>query len=463
MGQDSKGLAPAQRRPAQKHATFSAVILNLAVFATGLDEGGFSYDYNKHGADWVAGMCSSTERQSPVSLQTAGLTPTGNLPYSYVPLENSFELKNNGHTLSGDLMGLGLGGISYGNGWYNVLSVNFHSPSEHVWDGMQFPLEAHLVHKRSDSDHLIMVAVPFGKPLPAEPAGAGSAPEFLQRRPVPAFLSTTSSEQMNSRTSTSSSSDATTTRRGSQAPAAPAGAASLPAAGSEAGSGKAAAKPGPISAFALNVPEIVGQTVFASPPMDLSDFYGGDGQFIEYSGSLTAPPCAETATWFVRTAPVDGDELEVHKLQQAILTITGGHGNNRATRPLNGRPVALRAAVREEVAAQPSVSPTGRAEGGSAGDSSDATDPNAPSKREYQALMWAKEAMDEARVARDHAANLDEKLRVLSEARADVHTAIGSQAGALASAAAGAAATATAAVNAATGGNVNQIATPLAR
>ncbi|CAD7924034.1 unnamed protein product [Amoebophrya sp. A120] len=342
---------------------------------------GFSYDYSRHGADWVAGMCSSTERQSPVALTTAGLAPTGNLVYNYISdMEHGFPMLNNGHTITADFMGLGVGGLAYNNGWYNLLSVNFHSPSEHVYDGQHFPLEAHLVHKRSDSDHLVIVAVPFsGESGSAGSSGssagggaAGSATAFLEkRREVVAHAN--KDNFLEEELSTSS-----TARRKQSA-------GSL------------------LASFGLGIPANVGQTMFAAPPVDFAQFYGEGGEFVEYGGSLTAPPCAETATWFVRKEPVAGAEADVPKFATAIMQMTNGQGNNRQPMPLNGRPVALRTAVQENPpAAQPPASMSA---------SGSQSEGEKQSQREYQALMWAKEAMEEAKAAKEYVKTLDDKLR----------------------------------------------------
>eukprot|EP00392_Amoebophrya_sp_AT5.2_P003635 g3640.t1 len=365
-----------------------------------LDSQGFTYDYSRHGSDWVQGMCSSTERQSPVSLTTAGLASTGKLVYSYVPLETGFSMQNNGHTITADFMGLGVGGLSYNNGWYNLMSVNFHSPSEHVYDGVHHPLEAHLVHKRSDSDHLVIVAVPFAAGGSGAGSSAGSNSGSSSQTATAAFLQQKKSS------------------------------------GSQESSEKSA--PSPLGSFALGIPESVGQTLFAAPPVDFMGFYG-EKDFVEYGGSLTAPPCAETATWFVRKEAVDGGDAEVGKFQNAILAITNGMGNNRNTMPMNGRPVAITEkdpiwtrlsrtspsvrwiGVRTAVPELPAAArgPASMGSGLATMSSAEKT-----ANREYQALMWAKEAMDEAKAAKQYAQTLDEKLR--AQGPPDVGTPAGS-------------------------------------
>jgi len=121
----------------------------------------FNYDYAHHGMNWLQGLCSDHERQSPVDFNTLDTEPTGKMHYSYQIVSSSFELVNNGHTFSADFAGLGYGGMTYEENWYNLMNVNFHSLSEHTFKGVHFPLEMHLVHKKFDSDDLLIVAVPI--------------------------------------------------------------------------------------------------------------------------------------------------------------------------------------------------------------------------------------------------------------------------------------------------------------
>lgn len=50
--------------------------------------------------------------------------------------------------------------MTFRNEWYNLLSMNFHVKSEHTFRGKHFPAEIHLVHKKYDSEHVVVIALP---------------------------------------------------------------------------------------------------------------------------------------------------------------------------------------------------------------------------------------------------------------------------------------------------------------
>ncbi|KAL3675139.1 hypothetical protein R1sor_025087 [Riccia sorocarpa] len=116
--------------------------------------------------DWV--MCAKGRQQSPIQIRTdrakVDLTLTElNISYN-VP--SSGYIINEGHALSvevGDAGHLFLDGQDY-----TLLHFHFHSPSEHVIDGVQPPLEMHMVHESADGKTLAVIGIPFmeGPPSP---------------------------------------------------------------------------------------------------------------------------------------------------------------------------------------------------------------------------------------------------------------------------------------------------------
>lgn len=67
---------------------------------------------------------------------------------------------NNGHGLFLDVAGNGLGGITWENDWFNLMNINLKMQSEHLFNGNHVPLELHFVHKKYDSGHIVVVALP---------------------------------------------------------------------------------------------------------------------------------------------------------------------------------------------------------------------------------------------------------------------------------------------------------------
>ncbi len=90
-------------------------------------------------------------RQSPIDIVTADAVPDPELSapefrYRPVPLH----IVNNGHTIQVNVPE-GLAVVVNGKE-YPLLQFHFHALSEHTLDGTHFPLEIHLVHRRSDTE-----------------------------------------------------------------------------------------------------------------------------------------------------------------------------------------------------------------------------------------------------------------------------------------------------------------------
>lgn len=352
--------------------------VEVAVASVEVDAEGLAFDYSHHGQDWIQGVCSSRERQSPINFADLTAPVSGKLSYSYQSIQSSFEVANNGHSISADLMGLGYGGITYENSWYNLMNINFHAVSEHTFMGQHLPLEMHFVHKKYDSDALLVVAVPFNVP------GFGPAPA-----PAPMVMMQEEVEQ-------------------------PAAVAPAPAPAGAPGAGDipyVVPTPGNLALqkFVNMAPPAVNQKATAivdeTSPLDLNEFLAG-GQFFEYAGSLTAPPCAEVATWFVRRNPLAASPSQVAALRDALFGLSADFGNYRSVMPLNGRPIAVRQGVKEEPPPQAPVSiPQGK---------------NPKTDREYRAIKMSRDALKVAKAATDYVRGLDSRLRDASAAHAAV-------------------------------------------
>ena len=102
-------------------------------------------------------VCGSGKFQSPINIQTTGLTKADRtIALNYNP--SALEVVNNGHTIQ----------VNYDSGSYaeiagkryDLLQFHFHSPSEHTIDGNPTDLVAHLVHKAEDGE-LAVIGVLF--------------------------------------------------------------------------------------------------------------------------------------------------------------------------------------------------------------------------------------------------------------------------------------------------------------
>jgi carbonic anhydrase len=324
----------------------------------------FNYDYAFHGADWKNGQCQSRNRQSPIDLPpTAPIT--GLFQFKYKTLEESFEVMNTGSTLAIDLACMGYGGVTYDNAYYALMNINVHSGSEHTWNGARQPLELHLVHKRYDSEALLIVAIPM--------VGGAPPPGLLQLN---------------------ASHESCTGGKG-------------PCTAESKFTEPAAHEPGfnpTLQMFLKNEPPQINMKVRTAPnpAFNLNSFLQG-ATFYEYSGSLTAPPCAEIVTWLVRKDSLQASFRQVSYLQDVISRITATHGNYRSVMPLSGRVVGLRHAMPDGPAQFPPPVDLGPKE----------------SSRAIRTMKWAKDAMHMAAAATEYINGIDQHLRAAARSHAD--------------------------------------------
>jgi len=377
------------------HTGVVAVLRTAQRSATLTSDGAFVYDYSHHGQDWMMGTCASRARQSPVDFPDMTAPPTGKLSFMYQHVTSSFEVANNGHTYSADLAGLGYGGITYENSWYNLMNINIHAMSEHTFMSQHKPLEIHLVHKKFDSDALLVVAVPIDGTTPMLPA-------LLQ------MMNVSGSSLMR---------ESSFTQTKQMPPAGFPLAVTPPPAPNMLGSVPLYVPPpntdsnfNPVLQFFLKgAPPAPNQKVVVPvdelAPMDLNMLLR-QGTYFEYAGSTTAPPCAEVVTWFVRREPILASDMQVSYMRDGIFRMTADFGNFRGAMPLNGRQVAVRQGVMEEP-------PPRQLE------NSIPLGPNPRTDREFRAMKWAKDALKIAKSATDYIKDLDMRLRGAAQAHAN--------------------------------------------
>lgn len=133
----------------------------VAAVTTNSEESHFGYSQSLSPDHWAElpgnARCSAGTTQSPVALSTA----TADHPHLNTPSFNYFtshvRMTNTGHTVeftydAGSTLRLG-------NTEYKLAQFHFHTPSEHTEDGVQYPLELHLVHKDASGNAAVVVGV----------------------------------------------------------------------------------------------------------------------------------------------------------------------------------------------------------------------------------------------------------------------------------------------------------------
>jgi len=335
----------------------------------------FSYDYSRHGADWVQGSCSSKARQSPIDLPTVAQL-AGAFQYKYKPITKPFDVMNNGHALAADMAGLGFGGLTYEGAWYDLMNINVHASSEHAWAGVRKPLELHMVHKHFASEQMLVVAIAVESKNPPAPTSFAQYNTSLRQ----------ASKQVPS-----------------SAPA-PAGANAY----AEPPATDADFNP-TLQTFLKQVPPSPNMKVAVpasqDKPLDFDAFLAGDSTFYEYAGSTTAPPCAEIVTWLVRKDPLKASDKQVSYLHDAIYKTTADFGNFRSLQPLNGRAVTMRKGRPEDPPRTTGVEIEPRDMG--------------VSDREMKTMKMSMDAMNIAKSATDYIKDVDARLRNAAEAHAE--------------------------------------------
>lgn len=316
----------------------------------------FMFDYSKHGQEWMQGQCSSRSRQSPIDIPAiANQVPSGKFYFSYQRFSENFFVSNTGHSLSASFRDQGYGGVSFEDAWYDLMYINVHALSEHTFEGVHYPAELHLVHKRYDSDSLLIVAIPLDCAAPPPAGGIAFQGGAAYARPNDKEANYNEALQIFMKMS----------------------------------------PPPP-----LMKQEVPGDPINGP---DIKPLLFG-AKFLEYAGSTTAPPCSENTLWLVRSTPVMVSDTQARYLYDVIYYASHGHGNYRATMPLEGRMIAMRWAIMEdapsikEAAGVPVIAKNA-----------------ARSDRDYRSMKWAKDALTISTYALDYVRNLDQRMHAAAQ------------------------------------------------
>ncbi len=123
----------------------------------------------EHWGDIAAGCATTPEStESPIDIDKGSLSSGSGAPVTlnYTPAE--FELENNGHTIEAIPVDPQQNSITIDGTTYYLAQFHFHTRSEHRIDGVNAPMELHLVH-RSDDGQVAVIGVLLDSGAASEP------------------------------------------------------------------------------------------------------------------------------------------------------------------------------------------------------------------------------------------------------------------------------------------------------
>ncbi|WP_114520925.1 carbonic anhydrase family protein [Altererythrobacter sp. ZODW24] len=96
--------------------------------------------------------CATGLMQSPIDLAEANARAEVSVFTDYAP--GPLTILNNGHTVQANFAAGSA--LTSGTMQFNLLQVHFHTPSEEVMHGEQYPMVAHFVHADADSNLAVL-------------------------------------------------------------------------------------------------------------------------------------------------------------------------------------------------------------------------------------------------------------------------------------------------------------------
>ncbi|MEM7063873.1 MAG: carbonic anhydrase family protein [Cyanobacteria bacterium P01_B01_bin.77] len=99
-------------------------------------------------------ICRDGQRQSPIDLDITQAT-VASVSFDYHPI--TIDLLNNGRTIQ--QTGNDSCTLTLDNEVYQLLQFHFHTPSEHTYGGIHYPMELHLVHRHASTGALTVVGL----------------------------------------------------------------------------------------------------------------------------------------------------------------------------------------------------------------------------------------------------------------------------------------------------------------
>lgn len=366
-----------RRRPGGQAITcwLAAASLGQVVAALKIDAAGSQLPvatappspYDKNGLDWVDGMCFSRERQSPINFDDHIKDPPSDiLKYHYEPLQNvKLQMRAGGGLLWVDTSHLQVGEVVFNGAPYPLVRIDFHAGSEHLLKGKRYSMEIQLVHRKIDNPlQSLVIAVPVWSETVPVPS-AMSVPNYLEETRL--IVNQSYFPPLNTEVDFNAVLQQFLTRR-------------LPT------------QEGMITDVVIPMQKPLDLGFFVQNPM-----LPGSGEYIQYAGSLTTPPCSDTTTWFVRRRPMIASDGQTKAFADAVFRLTNRHGNFRAVMPVNQRTLKVyRAQWVSSVPLGVKRLPLG---------------PNARTDKEFQAQRLADQAKELSQDAVDYMSDFGTRLR----------------------------------------------------
>jgi len=108
------------------------------------------------GGNSPSGETPPSGRQSPINIKTSAIRAgSHSIQFHYGKTQENVLRKEHGVEVEYDEGGQ----IEFDGTTYDFKQLHFHTPSEHLIDGEQFPLEAHLVHATAEGGLLVIGAL----------------------------------------------------------------------------------------------------------------------------------------------------------------------------------------------------------------------------------------------------------------------------------------------------------------
>jgi carbonic anhydrase len=150
--------APSQLPPASAPENHPAPAVAAATGAEASDPGAVG------SLNYLAPEASDHHSQSPINIVSSRAVP-GHHSVAFHYRTSKEHIQNLGHTVK---VTYDAGSsVDFDGKQYDLAQFHFHTPSEHLLDGVTYPMEMHLVHQEHDHpERLLVIGVLFKEGLP---------------------------------------------------------------------------------------------------------------------------------------------------------------------------------------------------------------------------------------------------------------------------------------------------------